>query len=102
MLAFNFSILNTFSEGLGFGRLSVDCTCKPPTKDYTQIIILVYKGDVSSIQGQMCLDRFTCTGEIDGLNLIFINFYVPPLATLLHPSEAALQFSENITFFPVY
>jgi hypothetical protein len=40
-------------------------------------------------------------GEIDGLSLISIDFYVSALTPQLHESEAALELSENITFLTI-
>jgi hypothetical protein len=40
-------------------------------------------------------------GEIDGLSLVFIDFYVPALTPRLHRSEAALELSENMVLFAV-
>jgi len=45
----------------------------------------------------MSLDLSTSVGEINGLSIIFIDFYVLGLTPRFHQSEAALQFSENIT-----
>jgi hypothetical protein len=39
--------------------------------------------------------------EIDGLNLILIDLYVPALTPRLRCSEAALQLSENKDLFAV-
>jgi hypothetical protein len=39
--------------------------------------------------------------KVDGLSLIFIDFYVPALTPRLNTSENSLQLSENITLFAV-
>jgi hypothetical protein len=38
---------------------------------------------------------------VDGLSLIFIDFYVPALAPRLNSTETSLQLSENTTLFAV-
>jgi hypothetical protein len=50
----------------------------------------------------MSLDQFTSVTEVDGLNLILIDLYVPALTLRLHCSEAALQLSENQTLSEMY
>jgi hypothetical protein len=37
--------------------------------------------------------------KIDGMSLIFIDFYVPALTPRLNSAETSLQLSENITRF---
>jgi hypothetical protein len=39
--------------------------------------------------------------KVDGLSLIFINFYVPALTPRLSSAEISLQLSENVTLFTV-
>jgi hypothetical protein len=39
--------------------------------------------------------------KLDGLNLVFISFYVRALTPRLNSTEMSLQLSENITFFAV-
>jgi hypothetical protein len=39
--------------------------------------------------------------KVDGLSLIFIDFYVPALTPRLNSTETSLQLSENIILFAV-
>jgi hypothetical protein len=39
--------------------------------------------------------------KVDGLTLIFIDFYVPALTPSLNSTETSLQLSGNITLFTV-
>jgi hypothetical protein len=70
--------------------------------DYTKIFHLVYKGDVPSFQCKTILDRSMPAREIDGLSLVFIDFYIPALTPRLHRSEAALELSKNIALCGLY
>jgi hypothetical protein len=54
-----------------------------------------------SIRRKAGLDRLSAMGEIDGLILNLIDFYVSAPTPELHQSNATLQFSENITFFVI-
>jgi hypothetical protein len=40
-------------------------------------------------------------GKVDGLSLIFIDFYVPALTSCLKSTETILQLSENTTLFAI-
>jgi hypothetical protein len=72
-------------------------------KDYTEVFYMIYKEDILPVQYTriMSFERSTSTREIVLLNLKFIIFNVPALTLLLHRSEVALQFSENVTFLDV-
>jgi hypothetical protein len=39
--------------------------------------------------------------KVDGLSLIFIDFYVPALTPRVNSTETSLQLSENINLFAV-
>jgi hypothetical protein len=58
---------------------------------------MIDKGDVSAIQCKMSLRGPKSMTKLDGLSLIFIDFYVPALTPRLNSTEASLQLSENIT-----
>jgi hypothetical protein len=53
--------------------------CNLFIKIYTEIFHVVYKGNVPSFQGKVSFDWPSSMGELDGLSLIFIDFYVPSL-----------------------
>jgi hypothetical protein len=59
------------------------------------------KRDIPSIQCKMRLKGLKSMRKVDGLNLIFIEFYVPALTPCLNSTECSLQLYENITFFAV-
>jgi hypothetical protein len=40
--------------------------------------------------------------KVDGLSVIFIEFYVPALTPRLNSIKTSLQLSKNITLFAVY
>jgi hypothetical protein len=65
-------------------------------KIYTEIFHIA-----PSFQCKMNLERSMSTREVDGLSLIFIDFYVPALTPRLRGGYTALQLSENITFFAI-
>jgi hypothetical protein len=60
---------------------------------------MISEGDIPSIQCKMSFKRPKYMRKVDGLSLIFIDFYVPALTPRLNSSETTLQLSENITFF---
>jgi hypothetical protein len=62
---------------------------------------MIDEGDVPSVQftRKMSLNRSNCVTEIDGLNLNFVDFYVPLLKPHLGCTETSLQLSENTSFF---
>jgi hypothetical protein len=62
---------------------------------------MIDKGDIPSIQRKMSLGGPKSMRKVDGLNLIFIHFYVPALTPCLNSTETSLQLSENITLFAV-
>jgi hypothetical protein len=70
-------------------------------EDYTQIFYMIHKGDIPSIQCKMSLMRPKSMRKVDGLSLIFIDFYVPAL-TRLNSNENLLQLSENTVPFAVF
>jgi hypothetical protein len=62
---------------------------------------MIDKADVPSVQWKMRLRGPKTMRKVDGLNLIFIEFFVPVLTPSLKSTEISLQLSENITFFAV-
>jgi hypothetical protein len=77
----------------------VQSPCNPVIEDYTEIFYMLDEGDILSIQYKMSLGGPNSTRKVNGLSLIFINFYVPVFTTHLNSTETSLQLSENITFF---
>jgi hypothetical protein len=62
-------------------------------EDYTEIFYMIDKGDSPSIQCNMSLGPPTSMRKVDGLCLIFIDFYVPALTPRLNSTETSLQLS---------
>jgi hypothetical protein len=62
---------------------------------------MIDKGDISSIQYKINLGRPKSVRKVDGLSLIFIDFYVPTLTPRLNNTETSLQITKNITIFAV-
>jgi hypothetical protein len=71
--------------------------CNPLIEDYTQMLYMIDEGDFPSIQCKMSLRGPKSKRKIDGLCLIFVDFYVPALTPRVSRTETALQLSENIT-----
>jgi hypothetical protein len=71
----------------------------PLIEDYTQIFYMIDEGDIPSIQFVMTLKGSKSRRKIDGLSLIFIDYYVPALTPRLSSTETSLQLSANITLF---
>jgi hypothetical protein len=76
----------------------VKSPCNPLIEDYTQIIYMIDKGDILSVQCKMGPKSMT---KVDCLSFIFIDFYVPELTPRLNSTETSLQLSENITLFAI-
>jgi hypothetical protein len=57
--------------------------------------------DIPSIQGKISFRRSKSMRKIDGLSLMFIDFYVAALRPHLTGTETSLQLFENITLFVV-
>jgi hypothetical protein len=70
--------------------------CDPLIKDHTEIFYIIYKWNVPSIQCKERLWGSNSMREVDCLNLVFIDFYVPALTPRLDCIKTALQLSENI------
>jgi hypothetical protein len=62
---------------------------------------MIDERDIPSIQCKMSLRGPKSLRNIDGLSLIFIDFYAPALTPRLNSTETSLQLSENITLFAV-
>jgi hypothetical protein len=60
---------------------------------------MIHEGDIPSIQCKMNLRGPKSMRKVDGLSLIFIDFYVPALIPRLNSTESSLQLSENVTLF---
>jgi hypothetical protein len=58
-------------------------------------------GDILSTQCKIGLKGPKSMRRVDGLSLIFIDFYVPALIPRLNSTETSLQLSENINLFAV-
>jgi hypothetical protein len=67
----------------------VQSSCNPLIEDYTEIYYMIHKGDIPSIQytSEMSLREKKSMRKVDGLNLIFIDFYVPSLTPRLSSIE---------------
>jgi hypothetical protein len=85
-------------QSLDGDRTYVKSPCNSPIKYYIDII---YKENVPSFHCKMSFGRSTPAGEVDGLSLILVNFYVTTLTPRLYCSDAALELPENITLFEV-
>jgi hypothetical protein len=59
----------------------------------------IHEGDIPSIQCKMNLRGPKSMRKVDGLSLIFIDFYVPALTPRLNSTESSLQRYENATLF---
>jgi hypothetical protein len=92
---------NKCSEALGFSHFSVQSPCNPLIKDYTQIFYMIDEGDILSIHCQMNIRGSKYMRNVDDLNLVIIDFYVPALTPHLSNIEASLQVSESITLLAV-
>jgi hypothetical protein len=62
---------------------------------------MIDKGDIPYIQFKMSFRGPKSVRKVDGLNLIFIHFYVPALTPRLSSTGTSLQLTENITLFAV-
>jgi hypothetical protein len=65
----------------------------------TEILYMIHDGVIPSVQCQMSLRRPKSMREVDGLNLILIDFYVSAFTPHLNSTETSLQLSESITLF---
>jgi hypothetical protein len=73
----------------------VQSPCNPLIEDYTQIMYMINEGDIPSIQCKMRLRGPKSMRKVDGLNLIFIDFYIPALTPRLNSTETSLQLSKT-------
>jgi hypothetical protein len=62
---------------------------------------MIDEGDILSIQCKKNLRGPKSGRKVDGLSLIFIDFYVTTLTPSLNSTDTSLQLSENITLFAV-
>jgi hypothetical protein len=63
---------------------------------------MITKVDIPSIRCNMSFREPKSMRNVDGLSLLFIDFYVLALTPRLSSTETSLQLSENITPFAVY
>jgi hypothetical protein len=56
---------------------------------------MIDEGDIPSTQRKMSLRGPKSMRKVDGLSLIFIDFYVPVLIPHLNSTETSLQLSET-------
>jgi hypothetical protein len=61
--------------------------CNPFIKDYTKIFYMIDKGDIPSIRCRMSFKGPESMRNVDGLRLIFIDFYVPMLPPCLNSTD---------------
>jgi hypothetical protein len=92
---------NKCFEGLGFNNFYVQSPCKHLIEDYTEIFYMIQEGDVPFVQCEVSLRGPKSMRDVDGPNLIFIDFNVPALELRINWIETALQLSENITLFAI-
>jgi hypothetical protein len=62
---------------------------------------MIDKGDILSIHCKLSLRGPKSVRKVDGLSLIFIDFYFPALIPYLSSNETLLQLPENMTLFAV-
>jgi hypothetical protein len=67
------------SEVLVFNNFYVQFPWNLLIEDYAEIFYMIDEGDISSIQCKMSIRGSKSMRKIDGLSLIFIDFYVPEL-----------------------
>jgi hypothetical protein len=77
------------------------CTLYVILSRLQQIFYITDKWNSQSIQFKMSLRGPKPTRNVDGLSLIFIEFYVPVLTLRINNTETSLQLSGNITLFAV-
>jgi hypothetical protein len=75
--------------------------CIPLIEDYTEIFYMTEKENIPSIQCKMSLRGPKSMRKIDGLSLIFIDFFVLAITPYLSSTKTLLQLSENMTLFVV-
>jgi hypothetical protein len=73
----------------------------PVVEDYTDIFYMIGEGDIPSVQCKISLWGPKSMRKVDGVILIFTEFYVPALTQRPNSIETSLQLSENISFFAV-
>jgi hypothetical protein len=69
----------------------VQSPCNPLIKDYTEIFYIVDEGDIPSIWCKMGIRGPKFMRKVDGLSLIFIDFYVAALTPYLSSTKNSLQ-----------
>jgi hypothetical protein len=105
MLALKRSLLYRESiiiNDLGFSHFCMQSPCYPLIGDYTEIFYMTDEVDIRSIQYKMSLKRPRSVRKVNGLNLLFIDLYVPVLIPRLNNTETSLQLSENTTLLVIF
>jgi hypothetical protein len=74
----------------------VQSPCNPLIEDYIEIFYMIDKWEIPSIQYTMSFTGLNYMRKVDGLILIFIDFYVLKLTLCFNSNETSLQLSENI------
>jgi hypothetical protein len=77
----------------------VQSPCNPVIEDYTEIFYMLDEWDIPCIQYKTSLRGPISMRKVNGLSLIFIDFYVPALTPCLNSTEILLLLSENIILF---
>jgi hypothetical protein len=80
----------------------VPSPCNPLVEDYTEVLYIISKRVVLTVQCEMNLTWPNSMTEVDDPSFIFIDFQVTALASRLYRIQTALQLSENITLFAIY
>jgi hypothetical protein len=75
----------------------VQSPCNPLIEDYTEIFYMIDEWYIPTIHCKMSLVGPNSMRNVDGLSLIFIDFYIAALTPRLNSTETSLQLSENVT-----
>jgi hypothetical protein len=87
------------SEVLGYDPLNMQSPSNLSIKDYTEIIYVIFSGDVPSRQCKMSVHRSISEGQMDGLNLISNHFVC--VCPLLPPTAAIKLHVVSISYSKV-
>jgi hypothetical protein len=80
---------NKCFEGLGFNHFYVQSPCNHPMEDYAEILYMIDKEDIPSIQYKMNVRASASRRKVGGLNFIFTDVYVPPLTPSINRTETS-------------
>jgi hypothetical protein len=84
---------------LGFNHFYAQSPYNTLIEDYTQIFYMIHEGDMLSIQCKMSLREPKFMRKVNGLSLIFIDFFVPAYTPRVNSIETLLQLSESTPLF---